>query len=125
MVETSSYLTGTRKAKTWTCRTHFLSHGSSARVEFDWEKVLKHEEAFGDVLGFFHTHPLGPTRPSRRDIKTMRAWCGCLGKPLLCIIGIFYPDDAEIYGYLFRNFRSRGRKVDLIAHAKDQMIFKE
>ncbi|MGD2269587.1 MAG: Mov34/MPN/PAD-1 family protein [Desulfobacterales bacterium] len=124
-VETSSYLSGTRQRNTWTCRMHFLGRGSAARVEFNWKKVLQREETSGDVIGFFHTHPQGLTRPSRRDIKTMRAWCDCLGKPLLCIIGIPYADDTEIYGYLFRNFRSRGRKVDLIAHAKKQMIFKE
>lgn len=124
-VETSSYFTGTHMEKLWTCRIHFLSQGSYTRVEFDWAKVLNREETFDDVLGFYHTHPFGLTRPSRRDIKTMRAWCDCLGKPLLCVTGIPSPAKTDIYGYLFRNFRSRGRKVNLIAQDDRQMIFKE
>jgi proteasome lid subunit RPN8/RPN11 len=124
-IETSSYLTGTRSGKVWTCRMHFLNRGSLVRVEFDWTKVIRREEAFGDVLGFFHTHPRGLTRPSGRDVRTMQAWCDCFGKPLLCLIGITEPDDMEIHGYLFQNFRSRGRKVKLIAQDNQQIMLKE
>jgi proteasome lid subunit RPN8/RPN11 len=94
-------------------------------VEFDWTKVIRREETFRDVLGFFHTHPQGLTRPSRRDVRTMQAWCDCLGKPLLCIIGEPGSADMQIHGYLFRNFRSRGRKVELMARDNQQIVFKE
>jgi proteasome lid subunit RPN8/RPN11 len=124
-IETSSYLTGTRRGMVWTCRMHFLSRGSPVSVEFDWTKVIRREETFRDVLGFFHTHPQGLTRPSRRDVRTMQAWCDCLGKPLLCIIGEPGSADMQIHGYLFRNFRSRGRKVELMARDNQQIVFKE
>ena len=94
-------------------------------VEFDWTTVMRREETLRDVLGFFHTHPRGLTRPSARDIRTMRAWCDCLGKPLLCAIGIPGPDDMKIRGYLFRNFRSRGRRVTLVNRDGQHLILKE
>jgi proteasome lid subunit RPN8/RPN11 len=124
-IETSSYLSGTRRGNVWTCRMHFLSRGSPVSVEFDWTTVMRREETLRDVVGFFHTHPRGLTRPSGRDVRTMQAWCDCLGKPLLCVIGIPGPDDMEIHGYLFRNFRSRGRKVALIARDEQQLMLKE
>ena len=124
-VETSSYLTGMYQGKVWTCRMHFLSQGNPVRVEFDWTTVMRREETFGDVAGFFHTHPLGLIRPSGRDIRTMRAWCDCLGKPLLCVIGVPCPGDMEIHGYVFRNYRSRGRKVALINQDNQQFVFRE
>jgi proteasome lid subunit RPN8/RPN11 len=55
-------------------------------VTFDGRWVLAREERRHDVLGFYHTHPDGPFGPSRRDVRTMRAWCSAFGKPLLCLI---------------------------------------
>jgi len=124
-LETASYLTGSREGKVWRYRLNFLSQGRPTRVEFDWAVVIKREEKYGDVTGFYHTHPFGLTRPSRRDIKTMKAWCDCLGKPLLCAIGIPKPDSIEILGYLFRNHRSLGRKVRLVGQDTGQIVFKE
>jgi hypothetical protein len=43
----------------------------------------------------------------------------------LCIVGIPEVDRCEIYGYLFRNYRSRGRKIHLTAQDRNQMTFKE
>lgn len=60
--------------------------GNSASVRFDGQWALKREEKKGDVVGFWHTHPDGTLEPSKRDIKTMQAWIGCFGKPLLCVI---------------------------------------
>jgi proteasome lid subunit RPN8/RPN11 len=71
-------------------------------VRFDGPDVLHREEGRHDVLGFFHTHPSGPPRPSDRDVRTMRAWCSAFGKPLLCVIaspgglaGFGFVDDAS------------------------------
>jgi proteasome lid subunit RPN8/RPN11 len=72
---------------TWHFRRRRLTAGEIASVEADWEWTLKREDRYGDVIGFFHTHPHGMgVQPSSRDVRTMRAWCTALGKPLLCII---------------------------------------
>jgi proteasome lid subunit RPN8/RPN11 len=55
-------------------------------VAFDGRWVLEREERYQDVVGFYHTLPDGPPKPSRRDVRTMRAWCSAFGKPLLCLI---------------------------------------
>jgi proteasome lid subunit RPN8/RPN11 len=59
--------------------------------------VLRREEQRQDVAGFYHTHPDGPAVPSRRDVRTMRAWCSSFGKPLLCVIA----SPAGVRGYRF------------------------
>ena len=123
--EVAGYLTGQSEGRIWSSHLHYLNSGSTFRVEFEWSTVIHREEEFGDVIGFFHTHPFGLERPSRRDVKTMRAWCDCLGKELLCIIGIPGPKDIDLYGYLFRNFRSLGRKMHLISQIGNVMTFKE
>jgi proteasome lid subunit RPN8/RPN11 len=73
-------------------------------VRFDGLWVLAREEDRGDVIGFYHTHPDGPARPSRRDVRTMRAWCSAFGKPLLCVIA----SPAGIDGYCFDDDSSEG-----------------
>lgn len=60
--------------------------GEPASVGFDAQWVLAREEAKGDVVGFYHTHPLGAALPSDRDDRTMHAWVSSFGKPLLCLI---------------------------------------
>ena len=40
-------------------------------------------------------------------MKTMRAWTGSFGKPLLCLI----ESDGELAAYRFDNDESTGRKV--------------
>ncbi len=60
--------------------------GKPASVKFNGEWTLKREEKKGDVIGFWHTHPDGNLEPSERDIKTMKAWISCFGKPLFCVI---------------------------------------
>jgi proteasome lid subunit RPN8/RPN11 len=62
------------------------TRGKPASVEFDAAWALHREETKGDVVGFYHTHPAGPPTPSQRDLRTMRAWAGSFGKPLLCLI---------------------------------------
>ena len=48
--------------------------------------MLAREEQRRDVIGFYHTHPGLPACPSRRDVRTMHAWCSAFGKPLLCVM---------------------------------------
>jgi hypothetical protein len=84
--EISYVLVGQRRGRIWYGRLRQRQAGQPASVEFDWNWVLAREERFGDVLGFYHTHPAGPAAPSNRDLRTMRAWVSCLGKPLLCLI---------------------------------------
>ena len=110
-VEEAGLLFGKKAGKTWTCHLQHLSQGSAVSVEFDWKIVFEHETRNSNVLGFFHTHPLGLIKPSRRDIRTMRAWCDCLGKPLLCAIGGLGSTGDEVVCYVFRNYRSRGRRL--------------
>jgi proteasome lid subunit RPN8/RPN11 len=79
-------------------------------VRFDGLWVLHREERRQDVLGFFHTHPDGPPRPSSRDIRTMRAWVGAFGKPLVCLIA----SPAGIKGFRFDNDTSEGVELALV-----------
>lgn len=62
--------------------------GDHASVTFDPKWVFDREDDFGDVAGFYHTHPpsIGVARPSQTDVDTMSAWVTCLGKLLLCYI---------------------------------------
>ncbi len=60
--------------------------GGPAHVDFDWAWVLAREEADGDVVGFYHTHPVGISGMSGRDRATMHAWALAFGKPLVCAI---------------------------------------
>ena len=87
------------------CR-HVSGHPSS--VEADWLWTLSQEAEAGNVLGFAHTHPIGVgTTPSGRDVRTMRAWCSSLGKPLLCPIA--EGDDLRNpAGYVFEDDESEG-----------------
>jgi proteasome lid subunit RPN8/RPN11 len=88
---------------TWRFRRRSQSSGEAASVEANWEWALRREERYGDVVGFFHTHPHGDPQPSSRDIRTMRAWRSAFGKPLLCLIAagkvlngyVFADDDCQ------------------------------
>jgi proteasome lid subunit RPN8/RPN11 len=70
---------------------------------------LEREEKHGDIVGFLHTHPDGPASPSGRDVRTMRAWCGAFGKPLLCLI----VDPDGVRGYRFDDDTSEGQALDI------------
>ncbi len=101
--EISFILTGQRRGRIWYGRLVRRVAGGLASVEFDWGWVLEREERRGDIIGFYHTHPGGPMTPSQRDVRTMRAWASCLGKPLLCVIEakptlaayVFATDDDD------------------------------
>src|SRR5258707_108687 len=85
-VEQCWVLLSLRRGCIWFCRRVRQTKGSRVNVRFDGNWVLEREEERGDVIGFLHTHPDGPPSPSERDVRTMRAWCGAFGKPLLCLI---------------------------------------
>jgi proteasome lid subunit RPN8/RPN11 len=102
IVEQCWTLVGQRRGRVWYARRVRRQAGEPASVRFDGPWVLQREERRRDVVGFLHTHPGMPARPSRRDVRTMRAWCLAFGKPLLCVIagaegvrGYRFEDEAE------------------------------
>ncbi|HJZ93183.1 MAG TPA: Mov34/MPN/PAD-1 family protein [Gemmataceae bacterium] len=109
VVEQCWTLLGRRLGRVWHCRSVRRSSGERTSVPFDGGWVLKREEEHGDVVGFLHTHPDGPASPSERDVRTMRAWCGAFGKPLLCLIAS--PDG--VCGYRFDG-ESAGERLELV-----------
>jgi hypothetical protein len=90
-------LLGQRRGRIWYARRSQPTSGGRLEVGFDGPWVLGREERRRDVVGFYHTHPDGPAVPSRRDVRTMRAWCSSFGKPLLCLI----DSPAGVRGYCF------------------------
>ena len=86
MDEESAVLVGYRRGGLWYGRLRQPKVGTPSSVDVDWDWVLEREERNGDVVGFYHTHPPGAPGPSARDVRTMRAWVSCFGKPLLCAI---------------------------------------
>ena len=100
-----------QERKMWNIRLRQHISGQPSSVEADWHWALAHEEEFGNLVGFAHTHPLGAgTTPSARDIRTMQAWCIALGKALLCLIG----EGLELVNpaaYLFEDDQSSGEEI--------------
>ena len=82
-------------------------NGKPASVEFDADWVLQREETRGDVVGFYHTHPSGMSSPSVRDCRTMRAWAGSFGKPLLCLI----EADGKVIAYHYADDESEAARL--------------
>ena len=109
-VEICWVLLGARRGRIWYARRARRTVGEPLRVEFDGPAALRREEKFGDVIGFLHTHPAGPPRPSDRDVRTMRAWCSAFGKPLLCAIAA----GETLAGYVFKDHRSKGLAASAI-----------
>jgi hypothetical protein len=105
--EISYILIGHCRDGLWYGRLRQRQVGSPASVEFDWAWVMAREERYGDVAGFFHTHPQGLATPSARDLRTMRAWVSCFGKPLLCLI----DGGDRLSAYLFETDEDDGRPV--------------
>jgi proteasome lid subunit RPN8/RPN11 len=101
---------GRRQGRVWYGKRVRPSTGERASVGFDGLWVLKREEERHDVLGFFHTHPDGPSSPSTRDVRTMRAWCIAFGKPLLCVIA----SPEALHGYRFDHDDSEGVELEFV-----------
>jgi proteasome lid subunit RPN8/RPN11 len=97
VVERCWTLLGERRGRIWYARRTRAQSGERLQVRFDGAWALEREERCQDVLGFYHTHPDGPAGPSRRDVRTMRAWCSSFGKSLLCVIG----SPGGVRGYRF------------------------
>jgi proteasome lid subunit RPN8/RPN11 len=97
VVERCWTLLGERRGRIWYARRTRQRHGERFQVRFDGAWALEREERCQDVVGFYHTHPDGPAVPSRRDVRTMRAWCSSFGKPLLCVI----DSPVGVRGYRF------------------------
>lgn len=86
--------------------------GRPASVEFSWKRVMRREEKYRDVAGFYHTHPRFSPAPSERDIKTMHAWVIAFGKPMLCAIR-----SGSIWGFYL--FSEKGyRKIRVLKQGK-------
>ena len=86
-IEEAHILTGIRRGRVWLMRFQRRMEGTPASVETDWRWATEREERSHDVVGFYHTHPpAAGASPSRRDVRTRRAWCNSLGKPMLCVI---------------------------------------
>ena len=110
VVEQCWTLLGHRRGRVWLCRRVHRTRGERCRVRFDGAWTLAREETHGDVIGFLHTHPDGPACPSERDVRTMRAWCGAFGKPLLCVISV--PDG--LCAFRFDDDASAGVTLEVI-----------
>lgn len=111
-------LIGWRKERIWFARRTQATTGESSRVDFDGQWVLDREETVGDVVGFYHTHPGGSAEPSDRDLKTMRAWVGSFGKPLLCLI----EADENIYAFRFDDDECKGVKLSACHMFPDEVV---
>ena len=111
-------LVGERRGRIWLCRMLSRAVGRPETVEFDGPAALAREEALGDVTGFLHTHPQCEAQPSRRDIDTMQAWVGALGKPLLCII----EGTNGLCGYRFDDDASQGISVSQVERFDDFLV---
>lgn len=118
MNEVCYVLVGRRRGAIWEGRLCRYQAGGPGSVEFDWAWVLAREEQEGDVLGFYHTHPAGRTMPSERDARTMRAWVGCFGKPLLCVI----ESGAGLAAYVFSTDEDDGRAVAEVRRAAEEVV---
>ena len=110
VVERVWTLVGSRRGRIWCARRMKPHSGEPALVEFDGLWALKREERRHDVVGFLHTHPGMPARPSCRDLRTMRAWCGAFGKPLLCLIA----GCDGLRAYRFDDHESAGVELNLV-----------
>ncbi len=114
----SYILTGERRGRARRGCLRLRRLGGATSVEFDWSRVLRREERQGDVIGFYHTHPGGSAVPSRRDVKTMRAWVSCLGKPLLCVI----EGNSKLAAYRFDTDESEGERLEGVKRLPRNLI---
>jgi proteasome lid subunit RPN8/RPN11 len=117
-VEECWTLIGRCRGRVWLARRVRYRVGVVDSVCADGPWTLAREEKRGDVIGFMHTHPNGPARPSARDVRTMRAWCDALGKPLLCAIAT----PRGLVAYRFDGHASRGRPLAVVEMFEGDVI---
>jgi proteasome lid subunit RPN8/RPN11 len=103
-------LLGQHRGRIWCARRDQRALGEPYLVRFDGGRALRREERQHDVVGFWHTHPGMPAWPSNRDVRTMRAWTSCFGKPLLCVIA----GADGLRGYRFDDDASAGVEMELV-----------
>lgn len=103
-------LVGQRRDAIWFGRALRYCRGTLARVTFDAKWVIAREEKKHDVIGFFHTHPMGGLAPSTRDLRTMRAWCDAFGKPLICVI----RTPRAMAAWRFDDHQSDGERIESV-----------
>lgn len=115
--EVSAIIIGQRTGIGWIGRLTQKQSGEAASVRFDWAWVLAREEGRGDVIGFYHTHPGRLISPSQRDVRTMRAWVSCFGKPLLCLV----ESGSSLAAYLFETDEDNGRRVSGVHRSGDEI----
>jgi proteasome lid subunit RPN8/RPN11 len=101
-IEVYMLLVGQATEYLWWGKGGKKAKGNKHSVAFNADQAIKRDEEFGDVIGFYHTHPNFLASPSIRDDLTMWAWVACLGKPLICVIkGVdgtrawLYKDDES------------------------------
>lgn len=111
VVEQAAIIVGQQQRGLWYGRLRAWCRGTAAEVTFDWAWGLAREERYGDVIGFYHTHPAGCPWPSERDRRTLRAWVSCLGKPLLCVIA----SGEKLTAYRFAATEDVGRLLPEVA----------
>ena len=115
-IEHSWVIVGTRQGRLWLGKRQERWTGEAHQVQFDAEWVQRRHLERDDVLGWYHTHPLGcAAYVSDRDLATMRAWFGCLGKPQLCLI----KGSQGLRGWVFEHDESEGdplRFVQLVGN---------
>jgi hypothetical protein len=95
--ETFFLLTGRQQNGIWLARLSSRQEGNEISVKFDGRQVLSREEKYGDIVGFYHSHPPGFLAPSKRDHDTMNAWSFCFGKALLCVIAA----DGQLRAWIY------------------------
>lgn len=105
--ERAAILVGYHQGSLWYGHLRVWSQGTPGEVAFDWAWVLAREERYGDIIGFYHTHPTGYPRPSERDRRTLHAWVSCLGKPLLCVIA----SGEKLAAYRFATAEEKGQRL--------------
>lgn len=114
-------LVGQRRGRLWQARLQQPTKGEPTRVAFDAAWVLARDEALGDVVGFYHTHPSGNPCPSQRDDRTMRSWCGALGKSLLCLI----ESDGEVNAYVYDDDEAAASRLLACQRCPEGMVLIE
>jgi proteasome lid subunit RPN8/RPN11 len=65
-----------------------LTHGRTRRFELApedlYQQMVRARAIALDIVGFFHSHPIGEARPSLRDIRDASAWPGYVNAIYAC-----------------------------------------